>query len=144
MAPLPTYMFLQYPGRGSQDLRFLPRVQHFLGCDDKCTLSVPLSTNDLNISRWQSGGVCQVLSTGDFTLFCHVFDGPVGVLFFVTFVLLSCSRVCLLDVSRHFGLTLRQSAPVCSCHRDSQSRWRLAQAQEAVRVVSSASYQLFF
>ena len=64
---------------------------------------------------------------------------------FVTFVLLSCSRVCLLDVSRLLGLTLRHSAPVCSCHRDSLTRWRLAFAQEAVRVVSSsASSQLFF
>ena len=81
-----------------------------------------------------------------FTLFCHVFDGIKGVLFslFVTFVLLSCSRVCLLDVSRLPGLTLRHSAPVCSCHRDSLTRWRLALAQEAVRVVSSASSQLLF
>ena len=69
-----------------------------------------------------------------------------GVLFslFVTFVLLSCSRVCLLDVSRLLRLTLRHSAPVCSCHQDSLTRWRLAFVQEAVRVVSSASSQLFF
>ena len=67
-------MFLQYPGRGSQGLRFLPRVKHLLGCDDNFMLSVPSSTNDLNNSRWQSGEICQVLSTGDFTLFCHVFD----------------------------------------------------------------------
>ena len=105
-----------------------------------------LNTNDLNNSRWQSGGICQVLSTRDFTLFCHVFDGLIGVLFslFVTFVLLSCSRVCLLDVSRLLGLTLRHAASVCSCHRDSPTRWRLALAQGAVRVVSSASVQLFF
>ena len=114
----------------------LPRVKHLLGCDDQCMLSVPLSTNVLHYSRWQSGGSCQVLSTGDFTLFCHVFDSVMGILFslFVTFVLLSCSRVCLLDVSRLLGLTLRHFAPVCSCHRDSLTRWRLAIVQEAVRV----------
>ena len=68
-----------------------------------------------------------------------------GVLFsfFVTFVLLSCSRVCLLDVSRLLGLTLRHSAPVCSCHRNSFTRWRLALAHVAARLVSSASSQLF-
>ena len=53
---------------------------------------------------------------------------------FVTFVLLSCSRVCLLDVSRLLGLTLRPSALVCCCHRDSLTRVRLAIVQEAVRV----------
>ena len=70
-----------------------------------------------------------------------------GELFFSSFVilvLLSCSRVGLLDVSRLLGLTLRHSAPVCSCHRDSLTRWRLAFAHEAARVVSSASSQLFF
>ena len=64
--------------------------------------------------------------------------------FFVTLVLLSCSRVCLLDVSRLLGLTLRHSGPVCCCHGDSFTRWRLAFAQEAVRVASSASSQLSF
>ena len=55
--------------------------------------------------------------------------------FFVIVVLLSCSRACLLDVSRLLGLTLRLSAPVCSCHRDSLTRRRLAVAQEAARVI---------
>ena len=50
--------------------------------------------------------------------------------FLVTFVLLSSSRVCLLDVSRLLGLTLRPSAPVCSCHWDSLTCWRLALAQK--------------
>ena len=54
--------------------------------------------------------------------------------FFVTFLLVSCSRVCLLDVSRLLGLTLRHFAPVCSSHRDSLTRWRLATVQEPVRV----------
>ena len=40
----------------------------------------------------------------------------------------------LLDVSRLLGLTLRHFASVCCCHRDSLTRWRLALAQEAVRV----------
>ena len=52
----------------------------------------------------------------------------------VTFVLLSCPPVCLLDVSRLLDLTLRPSAPVFCCHRDSLTRGRLAFAQEAVCV----------
>ena len=55
-----------------------------------------------------------------------------------------CSRNCLLDVSRLLGLTLRHSACVCSCHRDSSTRWRLALAQEAACVVSSMFSRLFF
>ena len=55
--------------------------------------------------------------------------------FFVTFVLVSCSRVCLLDVSRLLGLTLRHFAPVCSCRQVPLTRWRLAIVQEAVRFI---------
>ena len=55
---------------------------HLLDCDDKCILSVPLRTNDLHYSRWQSGEIWQVLSIGAFTLFCHVVDGIMGVFFF--------------------------------------------------------------
>ena len=35
-------------------------------------------------------------------------------------------------------------APVCYCHRDSLTRWRLALVQEAARVASSLSSHLFF
>ena len=100
-------------------------------------LSVPLSTSDHHYSRWQSGGICQVLSTGDFALFCHVVHGikEVFLSFFVTFVIVACSRNCVLVVSRLLGLTLRPFAPVCSCHRDSLTRGRLAIVQEAVRVL---------
>ena len=45
---------------------------------------------------------------------------------------LRTSGRCLLDVSRLLGLTLRPSAPVCCCHRDSLTRGMLAFAQEAV------------
>ena len=99
-------------------------------------LSVPLSTSGLHYSRWQSGGICQVLSTEAFTLFCHDVHGfTEDFLPFVNFMIVSCSRVCLLVVSRLLGLTLRHFAPVCSCHRDSLTRWRLAIVQEAVRVL---------
>ena len=50
-----------------------PSCLQLLDCDDNCMLSDPLSTSDLHYSRWQSGEICQVLSTGAFTLFCHVF-----------------------------------------------------------------------
>ena len=42
------------------------------------------------------------------------------------FMLVSCSRACLLVVSRLLGLTLRHFAPVCSCHRDSLTHWSLS------------------
>ena len=79
-----------------------------------------------------------------FTLFCHVFDGLMDVVFslFVTFVLLSWPLVCLLDVSRLLGLTLRSSALVGRSNRDSLTRGRLALAQEAVRVSFSHSPRL--
>ena len=60
----------------------------------------------------------------------------------VPFVLLSCPRVCLLDASRLLGLTLRPSAPVCCCHRDSLTRGRLAIVQEAVRVFSFSVFSI--
>ena len=75
-------------------------------------------------------------ATGDFALFCHLVHGfkEDYISFFVTFVLVSCSRVCLLDVSRPHGLTLRLFAPVCSCPRASLTRLRLEIVQESVRV----------
>ena len=60
---------------------------------------------------WQSGENCQAVAAGAFML----------------------PTRCLLDVSRPLRLTLRPSAPVCCCHRDSLTRGRLAFAQEAVR-----------
>ena len=118
-------------------IAFFPSCQRLLGCDDKCILSPLLSTSGLHYSRWQSGEICQVLSTGAFTLFCHVVHGFTEdfISFFVTFVLVSSSRVCLLDVLRLLGLTLRHFAPVCNCHRDSLTLWRLATVQEPVRVI---------
>ena len=61
------------------------------------------------------------MSTGAFTLFCNDVHGFTEdfLSLFVIFVLVSCSRICLLVVSRLLGLTLRHFAPVCSCHRDS-------------------------
>ena len=50
-----------------------PSCLQLLDCDDNCMLSDPLSTSALHYSRWQSGEICQVFSTGAFTLFCHVF-----------------------------------------------------------------------
>ena len=112
---------------------------------------VPSSTNALTNSMWQSSEICEVLSTGAFTLFCHDVHGftetshhSQDFLSFVTFVFVSCSRVCLLVVSRLLGLTLRPSAPVCCCHRASLTRWRLAFEQEAARVASASSSHLPF
>ena len=68
-----------------------------------------------------------------------LFKGWLLSLFFCLVVL---PTRCLLDVSRLFGLTLRPSAPVCCCHRDSLTRGRLAFAQEAVRGPPSLSPRL--
>ena len=57
----------------------------------------------------------------------------------LSLVIVSCSRVCLLAVFRLFGLPLRPLDTVCCCHGYSLTRWMLALAQEATRVVSSAS-----
>ena len=125
---------LQTSGRDSQDFRCFSLVLLSSLFNDKCMLSVPLSTSDLHYSRWQSGEIWWELPIGAFTLFCHVFMVSMKVCspFF-----LSCPRVCLLDVSCLLGLTLRPSAHVCCCHRDSLTRGRLAFEQEAVRVSSS-------
>ena len=64
---------LQTSGRDSQNFRCFSLVLLSSRFDDKCMLSVPPSTSDLHYSRWQSDEICQVLSTGAFTLFCHVF-----------------------------------------------------------------------
>ena len=63
----------------------------------------------------------------------HLAGDGTALLLFSFLVLLFCTRGSLLDASRLLGLTLRPSAPVCCCHRDSLTRWRLALAQEAVR-----------
>ena len=64
--------------------------------------------------------------------------------FFVSFVTVSCSHVCLLVVSRLLGPTLRPFAPVCSCHRDSLTRGRLATVLEAVRVLCFSVFSIGF
>ena len=106
-----------------------PSWLHLLDGEDNCMLSVPLSTSDLHYSRWQSGGVVHRgfhVVVPRVQIFCE------GLL---TSFLLSCPRVCQLDVSCLLGLTLRPSAPVFCCHQDSLTRGRLAIVQEAVRVL---------
>ena len=90
---------------------------------DNCMLSVPLGAARGKVAK--SAKCCP-----QGTLW---YQGRFN-LFFVTFVVLSCQRVCLLDVSRLIILTVRPSAPVSCCHQDSWTRWRLAFVQEAVRV----------
>ena len=47
-----------------------PSWLRLLDGEDNC-MSVPISTSDLHCSSWNSGEICQVLSTGAFTLLCH-------------------------------------------------------------------------
>ena len=102
---------------------------YLLDGEDNCMLSVPFSASDLHFSCWQSGDNFQGLSTGACTLLCHVL--PISMKVCSSCFLWSCPRVCLLDVSCLFGLTLRPSAPVCCFLRDSLGG--LAVAHEAVR-----------
>ena len=97
---------------------------------------VSSSTDAPTDSMWRSGEICQVLSTKAFTSFCQARDGIVVLHSQGTIALClhtlrktvqtvspSCALVCprggLLHVSRLLGLTLRHSAPVCCCRRDS-------------------------
>ena len=110
VAPLPP-RFRTFLDETVKAIAFFPRVKHLLGCDDKCMLSVPLSMSDLHYSRWQSGEICQVLSTGAFTLFSHVVHASQKIFS------PSLSLLCLCLAHAFVSLT----------------RWRLAIVQKAVR-----------
>ena len=131
-------MFSQAPKRDSQDLCFFfPRGCTFSMAKTIACYPCQLSTSDLHYSCWQSCENCQVVSAGAFTLLCHAFWFSLKGCFSPCFSFLFCLAVLptcyLFHDSRLFGLTLRPSSPVCSCHRDSLTRGRLAFAQEAVR-----------
>ena len=111
--------------------------QQLLDCDDKCIFvgSVKHERPSLQqMAKWRN--LPGVVHWGLHVVLPSVHGINEGLLSLsVPLVLLSCPRVCLLDVSRLFGLKLRHFAPVWSCHRDSLTRWRLAIAQEAARVI---------
>ena len=86
-----------------------PSCLLLLDCDDNWVLSVPLSTSDFHYSRWQSGeNLPGVVHQGLHVVLPRVHDGTKEDFLssFVTFVLLPCPRVCLLDVSRLLGLMI--------------------------------------
>ena len=128
-------MFSQVPGWGSQDLRsFFPSCSQLLEWDEKCILSVLLSTSGFSlqqISKWRNLPGVVHLGLHVVLPWCSWFHGNFSL--FVTFGIVSCSRVCLLVVSRLLGLTLRPFASVCSCHWDSLTRGRLAIQQIFVK-----------
>ena len=111
-----------------------PSWLNLLGGDDDCMLSVPSGACELHISCWQGSDSCQAIAAAALTLFNYALwflrkaDDP-----FFLFCLAVLPTCYLLHDSRHLGLTLRPSAPVCCCHRVSWTRGRLAFAQEAVR-----------
>ena len=130
--------------RQSRPLLFFHRGCTFLDGEDNCMLSVPSSTSDLHYCCWQSVENCQVVCAVAFTSLCHAFWFSLqGCSLYCFSVFVFLPTRCLLEVSRLIGLTLRPSAPVCCCHRDSFTRGRLAFAQEAVRVSSTHSPRLF-
>ena len=47
---------------------FLPRVEHLLGCDDKCMLSAPLSANDFADGKVAESARCCPPGTSLFVL----------------------------------------------------------------------------
>ena len=72
-APLPP-RFRNFLNESVKAITLLPRVHTFSIVTTNAPLSVLVSTSDLHNSRWRSGEICPVLSTGAFTLFCH--DDP--------------------------------------------------------------------
>ena len=117
--------FSHFPERGSQGRHPFATCSQLLDCDDKCIIVGSVTHERPSLQQMAKWRNLPVLSTGAFTLFCHVVHGfkEDFISFFVSFVLVSCSRVCLLDVSRLLGLTLRHFAPVCFCHRDFLTCW---------------------
>ena len=115
-------MFSQASGRDSQDRRIIKHERSSLQ----------------QMAKWRN--LPGVAHWGLHVVVPRASNSYDGLLSFFSF--LSCPRVCLLDVSCLLGLTLRPSAPVCCCHRDSLTRGRLAFEQEAVRVSSSHSPRL--
>ena len=121
----------------------VPSWMCLLGGDDNCMLSVPSRACDLHICCWQRAEICQAIAAAAFTLFNYALQFSTKMrmtsLLSSSDVLTACY---LLHDSRLLGPTLRPSAPVCRCHRDSWTRGRLALAQEAVRC-PSLSVSLF-
>ena len=110
-----------------------------------------LSTSDLHCSRWQSGEICQVLSTGAFTLCCHVFMVSRKIhshpLSFCAIILPTRLSARCLPSSRPGTASFRSCL---SLPQGSLTRGRLAFVQEAVRVfffsvfsISSARDDMF-
>ena len=120
-----------------------PSWMYLPGGDDNCMLSVPSSACDLHIWCWQGGEICQATVAAAFTLFSHALMLSAKIwmtsLLSNSAVLTTCYL--LLD-SRPSGPTLRPSAPVFRCHRDSWTRGWLALVQEAVRCPLSLSVSL--
>ena len=115
---------VQTSGRDSQDLRFFTLV--FTSSRFRRQMHVACSVTHerpslQQMAKWRN--LSTLLSTVAFTLFCHAC--PWLSMKICSFCL-SGPRVCLPDVSCLFGLTLRPSAPVCRCHRDSLTRGRVA------------------
>ena len=110
-----------------------PSWMYLLDGDDNCMLSVPFSTSDLHFRCWQSANLpsdgCRSFHV---TRLRIVVFSQRRMLSFLLCLDVLHTR-CLLHDSRLLGLTLRPSAPVCRCHRDSLTRGRMALAQEAVR-----------
>ena len=96
-----------------------PSSKQLFDCDDNCMLSVPLCTSGLHYSRCQSGG----RPSHCFSMM-FMFHGRTSLLL-CHFVTVSCSRVCLLVLSRLHALTLRPLACLglspCVCARRSVS-----------------------
>ena len=123
--------------RQSRPSLFFPRVRNFSIVTTNACCRVRLARATFTTADGKVATFARCCPLGPSHCFCHDVHGFTEEFhsFFVTFVLVSYSSVCLLVVSRLLGLTLRLFAPVCSCHRDSLTRWRLAIVQEAVRVL---------
>ena len=108
VAPLPP-CFRKLLDETVKTVAVFPSCLHLLDCDDNCMLSVPFSTSDLHYSSGQSGEICQVVSTGAFTLLCHAFWFSLKVCSFLFCSLThALSARCLLS-------SWPDTASICSC-----------------------------
>ena len=132
----PHHVFASFCTRQSRPSLFFPRVDNLsIGTTNACCRfrKAPAAFTSADGKVAESARCCPLEPSRCFAMMfmesMKVYSPSLPL-----FVIESCSRVCLLVVSRLLGLTLRPFAPVCSCHWDSLTHGRLAIVQEAMRV----------
>ena len=109
-------------GCGGSGSRFFFSCLHLLDCDDKLQDVRPIKNERSlqQMAKWRNlARYCPPVPSH-----CCAHAFRFSTKGCPSSLLLPCPRVCLLDVSCLLSLTLRLSAPVSCCHRDSLTRGR--------------------